>query len=718
MKPVLFIAVGILALGALVIHKAGYLDSGALPVPPTAPNATVEDQAQGGSSQPTTVAQQAPAPAAQDTPVPAAPAASSGPATAPQADAAAPKVDETALRYFAAKGDTRRLEAEIARLKALYPEWTPPDNPLAFRQGGDPQLDQMWKLYSEDKLAEVRKAIADRQAAQSGWQPPADLLERLAVAEAREQLVNASDLKQYDAVIRIGSANASLLTCGDVDVLWRVAEAFANTDRKGRARDAYLYVLNTCKKPEERVATIQKALPLLPRQDLDQLLATERKTADGKGEFEAVRGDIARQSLANADADPKLVISPEDIATVKALADKDGLASDDMLLGWYYVRRENPKDAETWFRKARDKENTAAASQGLALALIQQSRSADAEAILYEWRDANDDVRRVYLAAVANLLAVTPPVPLAPEVLQRMVQAIYAAKDPAAAQQLGWYADGLSQSQTAAQWFRLALDWKPDDEPSAYGLALSLWKTGDKAGAREIQAAWIGRSERIPTVGERSVETAAVGRRARNAARARAQDEDQRVAVEQPTRPASDGRASPQARGCLTSIDPSTLSPEQALTRAWCLMGVNRPVEAAAAFEVALRGTGKTQADAAYGQSLAYLRAGLTDMAAVAASKAPMDADRSVGVRTLLLENQATTAFNQGRYVEALMALDERSRIAPERTGLMVLRGYAYLKLRRYGDAEQVFRAAAGTGNHDALKGLNDVKTARETKIQ
>lgn len=710
MKPVVFIAVGVVALGAFLARQAGYLDYGAVPVSGIAPNSIADDQSQAGYSQPATVAQQAPAPAAP-------PAPNAAEAT-PKAAGATPKVDETALRYFAAKGDTRRLEAEIARLKALYPEWTPPENPLALGEGGDPQLDQMWKLYSEDKLAEVRKAIADRQAAQSGWQPPADLLDRLAVAEAREQLVNASNLKQYDAVIRIGSANASLLTCGDVDVLWRVAEAFANTDRKGRARDAYLYVLNTCKKPEERIATIQKALPLLSRQDLDQLLATEQKTADGKGEFAAVRGDIARQSLANADADPKLVVSPDDIATVQALADKDGLASDDMLLGWYYVRRENPKDAETWFRKAREKENTAAASQGLALALIQQNRSADAEAILYEWRDTNDDVRRVYLAAVANLLAVTPPVALAPEVLQRMVQAIYAAKDPAAAQQLGWYADGLSQPATAAQWFRLALDWKPDDEPSAYGLALSLWKTGDKAGARAVQTAWAGRSERIPTVGERSVETAAVGRRARSGARARPQVEDQPAAVEETTRPASSGRTKPQARGCLTSFDPVSLSPEQALTRAWCLMGVNRPIEAAAAFEVALRGTGKTQADAAYGQSLAYLRAGLTDMAAVAASKAPMDPDRSVGVRTLLLENQASTAFNQGRYVETLMALDERSRIAPERTGLMVLRGYAYLKLRRFGDAEQVFRAAAGTGNHDALKGLNDVKTARETKIQ
>ena len=143
-------------------------------------------------------------------------------------------------------------------------------------------------------------------------------------------------------------------------------------------------------------------------------------------------------------------------------------------------------------------------------------------------------------------------------------------------------------------------------------------------------------------------------------------------------------------------------------------MQVNRPIEAAAAFDVALRGSGKTRSDAAYGQSLAYLRAGLTDRAAIAASQAPMDSDRSVEIRTALLEAQANTAFDRGRYNETILALDERARIAPERTGLMVLRGYAYLKLRRFADAEQLFRAAAATGNRDALRGLNDVKAARQ----
>ncbi len=170
-----------------------------------------------------------------------------------------PKVDESALRYFASRGDKARLQAEISRLQTLYPNWTPPADPLAIPQNSDKQLEAMWQFYSEGRYAEVRKAIADRQTTESGWQPPADLLERLDIAEARTRLVNASDLKQYQTVIDIGARTPSLLTCSDIDVLWRVAEAFIRTDRAARGQDAYKYILKTCTNPQERLATIQKA---------------------------------------------------------------------------------------------------------------------------------------------------------------------------------------------------------------------------------------------------------------------------------------------------------------------------------------------------------------------------------------------------------------------------------------------------------------------------
>jgi tetratricopeptide (TPR) repeat protein len=259
-----------------------------------------------------------------------------------------------------------------------------------------------------------------------------------------------------------------------------------------------------------------------------------------------------------------------------------------------------------------------------------------------------------------------------------------------------------------------------------------------------MQTAWTGRSERISTVGERSRETAAVGRRspaeAETALLPRAPNrspvqaapriaapasgierQDQAAAgpyaVDEPAaapgaprRSKSDGVGS---SGCRTTNMRSKLPPDAALAKGWCLMEANRPIEAAKAFEMALSGSRQTRSEAAYGQSLAYMRAGLTDMAAVSATKAPLTSSRSLEIRKALLASQANSAYQNGRYVEALIALDERARIAPEQNDLLVLRGYAYLNLVRYDDAERVFRAAASTGNRDAMRGLNDLWAAR-----
>lgn len=693
--------------------------------------------------------------------------------------ATAPKVDETALRYFARQGDKRRLEAEIARLRALYPGWTPPADPTSVMPQADTALDAMWKLYAAGKLPELRKAIQERQTSEPGWKPPGDMLQLVELAESREQLINASDLKQYDTVIRIGSSHNSLLTCSDVDVLWRVAEAFAKTDRVARAKDAYGYILDNCTKPEERLATVQKALPLLSRADLDALLAREKTNTDGSKEFDSIRNDLARKAVADAGSDPKLAVSPADMNRVEKLANDIVEPSDPLILGWYYLRRNDPVSAEKWFRLSHDRENAASSSQGLALAMIAQSRPAEAEATIYEWRDSSDGAKAVYMAAVANLLAQDPPVEIAPAILQRMVPEVMKAKDANAAQQLGWYAYLLNQFETASGWFSTALLWKPDDEPSSYGLVLTREQLGDTTGVADIQRRWAGKSDRIERLGElrntrqrglvpsperfgtdTSTESQPVtqpttnpgapatalpqdssvvaanplsttlaptlaDRVAETIARTGAQPQNSQNQIE-PVQSAPEPRRTgpPQqptvntgqraSRGCTTTIDPQTLSPGAALMRGWCLMDINRPLEAVAAFERGLLSRSEAaKSDAAYGQSLAYLRAGLADKAAVAASKARQKQSRQIELDTALLASRATDSFTAGRYNEALLALDQRARIAPERNDLMVLRGYAYLNLNRLSDAQRVFEAVAATGSKDGLRGMATVRAIR-----
>ena len=90
----------------------------------------------------------------------------------------------------------------------------------------------------------------------------------------------------------------------------------------------------------------------------------------------------------------------------------------------------------------------------------------------------------------------------------------------------------------------------------------------------------------------------------------------------------------------------------------------------------------------------------------MAAAKAPQSRERAIDLEAAILSQRATSFFEAGRYNEALLALDQRARIAADRTDLMVLRGYAYLKLGRKDDARRVFEAVAAAGDHEGIKGL------------
>ncbi|MBP0582609.1 cellulose synthase [Labrys sp. LIt4] len=445
------------------------------PAPPPAPSA---------APQPAAPLQPSPAPAEAAPPSPVA------------EQAAKPAVDETALRYFARQGDTRRLNTEIARLRSLYPDWVPPDDPLKAPPVSDPQLDSLWQLYSQGQFAAARAAIVARQGRERDWIPPKDLLDRLAVAETRERLVNASNAKQYMTVIELATVTPSLLTCGDVDVLWRLAEAFAQTDRKMRAQDAYRYILTSCTDPHDRLSTMQKAMTLLPRSEIEPLLALGRSGTDGD-EFRSIREGLARNAVAAGGADPKLVVDPSDLQLLGDIARTDKSPGDALLLGGYFRGHGDSTQAEQWYRRAFERQNTAAAAEGLALALIDLKRAAEAEAILAPWHDANDGARKSYMAAIANLLAQQPPPALTAEVLARVVAAVAAQRDPAAAQQLGWFAHYYRQEETAARWFAAALSWKPDDEPSAYGLAIANLGMNRRDMVRSVVNAWGQRSLRI-----------------------------------------------------------------------------------------------------------------------------------------------------------------------------------------------------------------------------
>ncbi|MGX1097065.1 hypothetical protein [Amorphus sp. MBR-141] len=806
--------------------------------------------------------------------------------------AAPSAADESALRYFARQGDVDRLEAELRRLRALYPDWEPPTN-LLDPVGEDQQTQQIWNLYGEGRFGEARELLAQRQQRDPNWEAPTALVNALNEAEARERLTNASKLEQWQAVIRIASENSALLVCGNVDVLWRVAEAFAKTDKPQRAYDAYAYVLENCQDNQERIATVEKASDLLPDNLLEQLFRFGRTGPDGENEFAVVQLNTIRRAVGRAAEDPSITVPEAQLQVLAKDAATGRDTNDATLLGWYLYRHDNPQDGLEWFRFALERGHGVEAAQGFILSLRAMNDEARAREAAYIWRDTSKNIMAIYLEAVATFLTGKDIYAIDQETVSRFAPVVVQQKDPNGAQALGWYAYNTCQFQSAEDWFVTSAGWKPS-EAALFGLALARLRLGDTVGFDEVVDEWgtvypaveslrtgsgvqpeapsqtenpdetllqsgvqqidcgtasirdqadearardratttppagtRQRTEPVPQRVSRTPTPQRDGTMAQTSARPVAQrpaatqtrtttaapvrtstaapggafqmDEEPTAAFDAggsgstgtsfsgyqpragqassggaiiytggapnwgsdtstatviatggpdviaintdlpagPTRATSRTRlidntpnASPQVRSAYSSgdyqrcvgltdaaIKRGALRGGDALARGWCLMELKRPVEAAMAFEAAYTSTfdAKRIADSAYGETLAKAASNLTNEAAVAATKSPQPRTRRAEIARELITQRALAAYRDGKYADAIMALDERSRLAPEQRDLMLLRGYAHYNLGQWNAAEQIFEAVdKAASTPDSRGALNVIRFARE----
>ena len=207
--------------------------------------------------------------------------------------------DVSALRYFAAQKNAGRVAAEIRLLRKKHPDFQPPDDLYATEQGsGDEQV--LWDLYAKHDLSALRARIAELRQADPAWHASSDLAGKLALADGHDALTKASDEKRWPEVIGIAQANKGLLTCNDLDALWRTAEALAQSGQQSRALAAYRYVLVNCEGIATKVATVQKASLALGPGELDQILAIPQKQMGGHDDLDAARLELLRQKISAA----------------------------------------------------------------------------------------------------------------------------------------------------------------------------------------------------------------------------------------------------------------------------------------------------------------------------------------------------------------------------------------------------------------------------------
>lgn len=329
-----------------------------------------------------------------------APGSGSGPA--------AGKVDETALRYYARIGDGERLEAEIARLRALDPTWEPPKD-LFAPQPAAASVDEspFWSLLSAGKVAEARAAIAEQRRKSPSWQPSDKLLQELDLAESAGRIRSASDTKRWQDVVDAAAANPEAVACNRLDNAWRLAEAYAELKQTDRAFDTYKTIVTSCPKAKERRDTIFKASRYLGPDRLRELAALGVTANPATGEdYSTVRTAEAEletgrllERLGNSKAG---ALSDADLSRVQGIVRDKQDADGAIALGWYFQKQKNFAEAQSWFSQANGWAPSDRAAEGLVLAYNGLGEKAQARAAAAPWKGKSDRVDQA-------LKAVDPP---------------------------------------------------------------------------------------------------------------------------------------------------------------------------------------------------------------------------------------------------------------------------------------------------------------------
>lgn len=385
--------------------------------------------------------------------------------------------DETALRYYAAQNQTKRVEIELQRLRRLYPYWSPPETLVepASASGEDEQ--PLWDLFGADRMDELRAAIEQRSRLEPDWRPSRDLTDKIARKEMRVRLLgmwNSGNLSAMIEAVRndgFGGARA------DIDLQWTVAEAYARMKQTGEAVNIYRSVLRSTADPNERVATVQKAMETLRISDVEPLFGEFRADAGGRSELSPIAIDITRARVSAYLHDERAERIPDaEFKVFEEYARGVNEFNQAGLVAWYHLKNKSHRQSLDWFKLALERGGDAMVAHGLASALRELGLKREAEEVAFAWREPLINNAILYIDVMESELTEPVPPQIEPERLMRYAQVTIDLASGEGAQALGWYAYNTCQYESAYEWFQRAVAWYPK-EGSVLGLMLAAQRT-------------------------------------------------------------------------------------------------------------------------------------------------------------------------------------------------------------------------------------------------
>lgn len=597
--------------------------------------------------------------------------------------------DIAALRYYLTTNQMEKYEAEVRRLQERVPGWRPPDNLLT--QASGPDVQPLWDLFAEGRYADVRAMIAQIQSDTPNWTQPADLVLQLNLAQERDRLINASNGRQWRTVVQIAEETPELLSCETVDMVWRTAEAFENLGQAPDSQELYRRIVETCDDPDVRLATVQKAQAQIGVEAAESLLEVERTRptpSEARQDLDAVATDLQRARLAEA-TEGEVDLDEAELARVIAEAERTEDSELADTIGWYYLNRRSYANAETWFTRSLNWGGDSNSALGLVVARQSRGNLSGAEQVAVRYAGESAEIRQALTGIYVDRLSREETVP--PDRLAQYEQ--YASRSGSATMTdaIGWEHYSNGRYAEAAEWFERSLS-RARSKSAAEGLTLSYVQLGRTADAEAVVARY---QSSYPDLGEVLTAGGSGG-------------------------PVFDAATVGDNAGCVREaralMGTTQYTSGIALQHGWCLMALQRPVEAQHVFDMAATmaadspgaANSEVMTNAAEGQAVALLSQGRQDRAMAVAQRSNLSPQQMRALELSALQNYVFDAMEQERYREALRLIETYRRMEPPSRGMRLVEGWAHFNIGNRSRADAIFssldREFSTEDTRDALR--------------
>jgi len=247
----------------------------------------------------------------------------------------------------------------------------------------------LWNLLREERYAELEAEVSRLREAYPLWRPPARLLALRRDAEARLQITEAVDTKDWEKVVTLAQQYREQFACNQIHFMWGLAEAHHALGDTAQTIAVYERIIPACPKAADRITTLQKAGNLLAAEVFAELVQREarrgRRDAAQQSQFEKIVYEFQLRELLQAIAIKDHPRVTAIIETIERMPKAQRDARYATMAGWFYIDAEEDETAVAWFETTLNwkpaGEDAEDARYGLALAKFRMSRRSDAESV-------------------------------------------------------------------------------------------------------------------------------------------------------------------------------------------------------------------------------------------------------------------------------------------------------------------------------------------------